>query len=173
MLALEADVLRQQKINSIYPPAVFFPAGANPLTFRFSSPQVLSEKLSSVSHKIGIPKCSTNVHETRMCWQVIRQSRCPSRNYHNSPDKVLYISRICFLPRPPACLPLRVTACGQHGYWFSPVTTYPENVEFELVVEGKASEVSFRLSSPLCLKHCIASGHIWEDTKVFTCLAGS
>ncbi|KAF9654063.1 hypothetical protein BDM02DRAFT_3086589, partial [Thelephora ganbajun] len=50
---------------------------------------------------------------------------------------------VCLLPRPPACLPLRITTCGQHGYWFSPVTTYPEDTEFELVVEGKPTEWTY------------------------------
>jgi hypothetical protein len=72
--------------------------------------------------------------------------------------------RICFLPRPPACLPIQIPACGQHGYWFSPVSTYPEGVDFELVVEVNATEVSARLFLSFCLKRCTASGHTWEDT---------
>jgi len=34
-----------------------------------------------------------------------------------------------------------VTACGQPGYWFFPAGVFSEGVEFELVVEGRASEV--------------------------------
>lgn len=77
------------------------------------------------------------------------------------------LSSICFVPRPPGCLPLRVTECGQHGYWFSPATVYPEDLEFELVVEGKADEVSPGSFLSLYLKRCIVSGHTSEDTEVF------
>jgi len=51
-LAFEADVSRKQKINNLYPPVAFFPAAVTPLTLRFSSPQALSEKFSTVSHKV-------------------------------------------------------------------------------------------------------------------------
>jgi len=45
-----------------------------------------------------------------------------------------------FLPRPPTCMPLRVPSCGKHGYWFYPAWLLPDNTEFELIVEGRATE---------------------------------
>ncbi|KAH7928176.1 hypothetical protein BV22DRAFT_1030993 [Leucogyrophana mollusca] len=51
--------------------------------------------------------------------------------------------RLYFLPRPPACLPLRVPACGQAGYWFYPHHIPSEDVKFHLVVEGRPGEWSY------------------------------
>ncbi|EGO21819.1 hypothetical protein SERLADRAFT_474746 [Serpula lacrymans var. lacrymans S7.9] len=52
-------------------------------------------------------------------------------------------NRLYFLPRPPACMPLRVPACGQPGYWFYPNYILSEDTEFDLVVEGRPGEWSY------------------------------
>ena len=132
-------------ISNLYPPVAFFPATAAPSTLKFSYSQALSEKFTTVSYKIGVLERFTYPRKTRVMANMGQYQR-PLRSYDNSLS--LYplddLISVCFLPRPPACLPIRVNACGQHGYWFSPATTYPENFEFELVVEGKANEVSSR-----------------------------
>ncbi|KAH7914087.1 hypothetical protein BJ138DRAFT_1144601 [Hygrophoropsis aurantiaca] len=54
------------------------------------------------------------------------------------PDERMY-----FLPRPPACLPLRVPACAQPGYWFFPHRIPQQDTAFHLVVEGRPGEWSY------------------------------
>ncbi|KAF9793156.1 hypothetical protein BJ322DRAFT_1016751 [Thelephora terrestris] len=102
-LASEAGALRQQKIESIYPPESFLPAGWTSTIFRVPS-ETLSGRVSA---------------------------------------DVLGGRPIFFIPRPPACLPLRVGACGKHGYWFSPEVECPESTEFELIVEEPAAQWTY------------------------------
>lgn len=53
-------------------------------------------------------------------------------------ERIATPHRLYFLPRPPACMPLRVPACAHGGYWFYPLwIPGPEDAEFELVVEGQ------------------------------------
>jgi len=104
-LAFEADVLRKQKINSIYQPAEFFPAESDPVTFWFSSPQVVLDKLSAVSHKTAIPKNPTYIHEISIGFRVIRQCWCPSQKDDNSSSDQLLLcpGSVSFRDPQPAC----------------------------------------------------------------------
>lgn len=67
-------------------------------------------------------------------------SKNPRLIYDVLPDHLLSGRRLCFLPRPPSCLPLRVSSIAQSGYWFYPPWTFAPDVAFELVVEGDPHE---------------------------------
>ncbi|KAL1742615.1 hypothetical protein HDZ31DRAFT_84007 [Schizophyllum fasciatum] len=67
----------------------------------------------------------------------------PEAFMHSLPPQYTNGTRLYFLPRPPACMPLHVPRSAQSGYWFYPVLLAPGDTQFELIVEGSPGQWTY------------------------------
>lgn len=67
----------------------------------------------------------------------------PEAFMHSLPPQYTSGTRLYFLPRPPACMPLHVPRSAQPGYWFYPVLLAPADTHFELIVEGSPGQWTY------------------------------
>ncbi|PCH38641.1 hypothetical protein WOLCODRAFT_161725 [Wolfiporia cocos MD-104 SS10] len=59
------------------------------------------------------------------------------------PSQFLHGHSLYFLPRPPSCLPLRLSGVAKSGYWFHPTRLLSDKTVFELIVECKENEWTY------------------------------
>ncbi|KAI0037982.1 hypothetical protein FA95DRAFT_1313509 [Auriscalpium vulgare] len=143
-LALEADSSRQKRIRAMLPALHL---GSFPPAMKYA---VLGTEPADLHDAVAIRNL---------------EAYCAAQK----PNSVMQL-----VQRPPMSLPVRIGACGQHGYWY-----YPGNYRtpFELIIEGKPGEwlylgryISTELRDPDEQMHLSEWMSLDELTKAEHCL---